>query len=240
MSAPLLRPNLADDHDDIGCLHGPTWAQFEAILEARGERAAPRITYLEGELEPMNPGPSHERIKTVIARLLELWALECDVVIEGVGSWTLRREDKARGVEPDECYFVGRTDGDAPDLAIEVVWSHGSIDKLGVYGPLGVRELWIWEEGRVKIHALRGERVRGGGAERGAPDARPGGDAPPRRPARAGRLGARVAQGAGRPSTGGGVGRGDGPRRDLVRPAAEVIRLPDLRRCRDDHRAGVT
>jgi Uma2 family endonuclease len=157
MSAPLLRPNLSDDHDDIVCLHGLTWAQFEAILEARGERAAPRITYLEGELELRSPGPSHERIKTVIARLLEVWGLECDVVIEGVGSWTLRREDKERGVEPDECYFVGRTDGDAPDLAIEVVWSHGSIDKLSVCGPLGVREVWIWEDGRVTIHALRGE-----------------------------------------------------------------------------------
>lgn len=153
MSALLLRP----DHDDIVRLHGQTWRQFEAMTEARGERATPRITYLEGELELRTPSLPHERVRKTVARLLELWALESDVAIEALGSWTLRREDKERGVEPDECYLVGRTDGDVPDIAIEVVWSHGSIDKLSVYGPLGVREVWIWEDGRITIHALRGE-----------------------------------------------------------------------------------
>lgn len=158
MSVALPRPNHADDHDDIVRLHGLTWAQFEAILGARGDRPTPRLTYLEGELELMSPGRSHERIKKLLARMLEAWALEVGVRVEGVGSWTLKREAWQRGVEPDECYLVGRGEAEAPDLAIEVVWSHGAIDKLAVYGPLGVREVWIWEEGRVDIHVLRGSQ----------------------------------------------------------------------------------
>ncbi len=44
-----------DDHDNIVVMHGVTWAQYEAVLEIRGERSTPRICYLAGELELMSP-----------------------------------------------------------------------------------------------------------------------------------------------------------------------------------------
>jgi Uma2 family endonuclease len=43
-----------------------------------------------------------------------------------------------------------------PDLAIEVIWTSGGIDKLDVYRKLRVREIWFWEDGRIRVHALRG------------------------------------------------------------------------------------
>jgi len=47
-----------------------------------------------------------------------------------------------------------------PDLAIEVEWTSGRIDKLDIYRKLGVRELWYYREGRITPYVLRGERYR--------------------------------------------------------------------------------
>ena len=44
-----------------------------------------------------------------------------------------------------------------PDLAIEVIWTSGSIKKLEIYRKLRVREVWIWHRGKLTAHALRGE-----------------------------------------------------------------------------------
>ena len=44
-----------------------------------------------------------------------------------------------------------------PDLAIEVVWTSGGIDKLEVYRKLGVREVWFYNRGKLRFLALRRE-----------------------------------------------------------------------------------
>lgn len=91
--------------------------------------------------------------------LIEAWCFERGVEITPYGSWTL--EDKAadRGAEPDECYVVGDVDEpERPDLAIEVVWTSGRIDKLEIYRKLRVREVWYWRGGQLDRFALRGER----------------------------------------------------------------------------------
>lgn len=45
-----------------------------------------------------------------------------------------------------------------PDLAIEVVWTSGRLDKLAIYRKLGVREVWYWRKGTIAPHGLRDER----------------------------------------------------------------------------------
>jgi Uma2 family endonuclease len=115
-----------------------------------------RMTYLEGWLEIMSPSKTHEVEKKQIARLLELFCLERDIPLYGYGSTTFRKEEKERGLEPDECYCRGE-DRDIPDVALEVVVTHGSLDKLDVYQGLGVREVWLFESGEFRVVALRGE-----------------------------------------------------------------------------------
>lgn len=138
-------------------LSGVRWEDYERLLEVRGDDPGVRMTYLEGVLEIMSPSRSHERLKTRLARLLEAWSEEMDADLEGVGSWTIRQRLVERGLEPDESYFVGGFDeeAEAPHLAIEVVWTSGGIDKLTVYGGLGVREVWFFKDGRLSFHALR-------------------------------------------------------------------------------------
>jgi Uma2 family endonuclease len=64
----------------------------------------------------------------------------------------------ATAVEPDECYVFGNeNDPQRPDLAIEVIWTSGRLDKRDIYRALGVRELWFWRKGRLTAHLLRGD-----------------------------------------------------------------------------------
>ncbi|MBK8975856.1 MAG: Uma2 family endonuclease [Planctomycetes bacterium] len=152
-----LNTDLSSSVDHRIVLRGATWADYERLLEIRGEWAGLRITYLEGTLELMSPSLDHEVLKTLIGRLVEAWADETDVELNGCGSWTIRSRPKARGVEPDECYVLGAEPPERPDFAIEVQWSRGGIDKLEVHRGLGVPEVWIWIDGRIHVHALRGE-----------------------------------------------------------------------------------
>ena len=150
-------PELPIPADDIVILRHATWGDYQRLLEIRGDRPVPRLTFLEGVLELMTPSRPHESIKSMIGRLVEAWCLEKGVGITPYGSWTLESKETDRGVEPDECYVLGEVeDPQRPDLAIEIVWSRGGVDKLEVYRKLGVKEVWIWEAGRIDVFVLRG------------------------------------------------------------------------------------
>jgi Uma2 family endonuclease len=117
------------------------------------------MTYLEGTLELMSPSRLHEDAKTIIARLIEVWAMEHDVDLRGFGGTTFRREAKERGLEPDECYKLGKLeDDDVPDIAVEVIVSSALVDKMAVYAGLGVPEVWEWRpgSGNIVVHRLAG------------------------------------------------------------------------------------
>lgn len=103
----------------------------------------------------MSPSRDHERITSWLGRLVEVFAEERDIELSPYRSWTLKHPEEA-GAEPDECYIVGDDQTkDRPDLAIEVVWTTGGIDKLEVYRSLGIAEVWFWIDGRIEIHILR-------------------------------------------------------------------------------------
>jgi Uma2 family endonuclease len=149
--------SIDQDEDQHVILNGMTWQDFEALLALRGDRAGVRMYYLDGAIEIMSPTKIHEDRKTTLARLLELWAVETDVDLNGFGSWTLKKEIKEAGAEPDECYIVGRsTEKDVPDLAIEVEWSRATgLVKHEIYARLGVRELWtLKKSGQLAVQVL--------------------------------------------------------------------------------------
>jgi len=139
-------------------LHDISWADYETLLAARGDQPGVRVTYLEGELELMTPSVDHESLKKRFARLLEAFAEVKGIELEGFGSWTVKSEPDKRGAEADECYVIGPLAGPPtiPDIAIEVVWTSGGIDKLEVYRGLGVPEVWIWQDGALRFFLLRG------------------------------------------------------------------------------------
>jgi Uma2 family endonuclease len=138
-----------------------SWATFEAFLAERGDVSGQRVTYLDGMLEVLVPGPVHERVKKNLSRLIELWALEVEVDLDAMGSLLLKNKGKRSGIEPDECYFIGpQGNRQIPDIAVEIVWSRGAVNKLEAYRRLGVREVWIWEDGGLHAWVLKGESWR--------------------------------------------------------------------------------
>ncbi len=128
--------------DHVVQLSGLSWDDYERLREIRGDRSAPRFTYLEGTLEILSPSRDHETIKSLIGRLVEAYCLESGIRFMPVGSWTIKERGAKRGAEPDECYVFGDEVTDRPQLAIEVVWTSGRIDNLEVYRRLGVHEVW--------------------------------------------------------------------------------------------------
>ena len=157
----MLAGRLAG-HDDAPVgdhfvrLKNATWSDYQRVLQLRGERPVPRVAFLKGILELMSPALEHEALKSLIGCLVEVWCLERGVGFNVYGSWTIENEESQRGVEPDECYvFGGVLKPQRPDLAIEVIWTSGGLDKREIYRVLGVRELWFWRKGRLTAHVLR-------------------------------------------------------------------------------------
>jgi Uma2 family endonuclease len=158
-----------------------TWQGYKQVLGAL-DRAGRRFrsTYCDGRLEIIVPGLDHEAIKTNIARLLETYGLITGEMIEGYGSTTFDHPLLEKGLEPDECYYIGRTgpkvvEGRAdsgsggsvdvsrqspPDLAVEVDVSRTSIPREPVYAAMGVPELWRWTRAGLRVFHLRRGRYR--------------------------------------------------------------------------------
>jgi Uma2 family endonuclease len=156
--------------DQIIVLHDVTWEDYERVLEIRGDKSVPRISYLEGELELMSPSRDHEQLRSFLGRLLETWCIDRGIEVTPFGSWTLQGQQKDRAVEADECYVFGTAPRERPHLAIEVEWTRGNIDKLRIYEQLGVEEVWTWRKGVIQVHVLAGERFAKAPRSRLLPD----------------------------------------------------------------------
>ena len=148
--------SLHEDHRVF--LHAVSFRDYQRLLRLRGEARSPRMTFIDGVVELMSPSQDHESIAKTIARLIEAWAEENGVDLQGYKSWTVKSALLERGVEPDECYVVGRRRPAVPDLVLEVVWTSGGLDKLEAYRRLGVKEVWFWAEGALSVYRAAGGR----------------------------------------------------------------------------------
>jgi Uma2 family endonuclease len=138
-------------------LSGVPWSTY-VVLRDTVESRGVRMTYLKGWLEIVTNGRTHEEGKKQIARLLELFCLERDIPLYGHGSTTFRREEKERGLEPDECYSL-RRGTELPQIALEVVVTNPLLSKLDVYAGLGIQEVWVFKvkTAAFALHTLKGD-----------------------------------------------------------------------------------
>lgn len=130
------------------------WPKFQAIEAAFDNVAGIRFIYLDGILDLMTLSPEHEEYKSTLALLLETYLREAGIRFYVQGSPTLGGEAQQARKEPDESYSI-ETKKAIPDLAIEVVFTSGGVDTLQLYQRLGVREVWFWEDGTLRIYVLR-------------------------------------------------------------------------------------
>lgn len=142
-----------------------SWRQFEEILLELGDHRATRIAYDRGTLEIRMPLPEHEKSKVILGDLVKALLDELERDYVSFGSSTFKREERAGGVEPDDCFYirhfssmVGKqrldlTKDPPPDLAIEVDVT--STTQLQAYRALGVPELWRFQAGQLRIDILQ-------------------------------------------------------------------------------------
>ncbi|HXG18627.1 MAG TPA: Uma2 family endonuclease, partial [Methylomirabilota bacterium] len=110
----------------------------------------------------------HEKPNRMLSLLVEVFAEELGIDIEGLGSTTFKRKDLDRGFEPDSCFYIqhaehirGKEEIDLlvdppPDLVIEVDITSPSLNKFPLFAALGIPEVWRYDGARVSILNLTG------------------------------------------------------------------------------------
>ena len=148
-------------------LHDISWNVYEAFLSALGDRPGLHLTYDGESLEFMTISPPHEILKKMLGRLVEMLCWELQIAIKSGGSFTHKREDRQKGLEPDECYWIqnepavrGKRDIDLtrdppPDLALEIDITSSSLDRLSIYASLEVPEVWRFDGQSLSVHQLQ-------------------------------------------------------------------------------------
>ncbi len=147
------------------------WGEYERLLGDLGEGYAVRIFYDRGMMEIMTPTSMHERVKGIVHTLVTTARDVLDIDVESLGSTTLRRQLKARGAEPDDCFYVQHAreviakQGDLdlehdppPDVVVEIERSSASLDKLPIYAALSIPEIWRISGRRMRMYVLAGDR----------------------------------------------------------------------------------
>jgi len=143
-----------------------SWEFYEQFLEEFKDRYV-RHTFDDGALEIMSPvGLQHAGPKKLLSWLVETLTEELNIPILCVGSLTIRNQRRAKGIEPDECFYLtheaemrNKTDYDPdrdppPDLAIEIDWTNSSLPRMPVYARLGVPEVWRYADQQLTVFCL--------------------------------------------------------------------------------------
>jgi Uma2 family endonuclease len=99
---------------------------------------------------------------------VEAFTEESGQEIRSLGSMTCAREDLARGLEPDQCYYIQNervvwnkekidlSIDPPPDLAIEIDITSSSLDRLQIYAVLGVPEIWRYDGRSLLFYCWEG------------------------------------------------------------------------------------
>ena len=157
MTVQLIeKSNISDKANviDEQCLTLPShysWQQFLDLEMWLADTAGLRITYLDSNIELMTLGETHEAIKGILRFLLEVYFVEKGIRFFPVGSTTQRDETKDVSFEPDESYYLGEKKS-YPDLAIEIIITSGTINKLEKYRRFAIPEVWFWQNNQLFLY----------------------------------------------------------------------------------------
>jgi Uma2 family endonuclease len=140
--------------DQLLTLQG-SWAHFLMVRQGFEQNPGVRLFYYDGVIEILMPGQLHEVFASLIGCLLMNFLAAQRIAFVPTRSMT-QEKDGVASAQADESYCLGRAKP-IPDLAIEVVFTSGGVNKLKRYQALGVTEVWFWEDGTLRLYHLRGE-----------------------------------------------------------------------------------
>jgi Uma2 family endonuclease len=154
----IERDNL-QEKDKLFICSDTSWDEYETILRQKANSSAYRISFLNGVLKIMSPSRNHEIIKDFIYLLIVTYCDLIELDYYPLGSTTLKQKDKSVGKEPDTSFCFGSLK-QIPDLAVEVVFSSGSVEDLEKYQKLSVKEVWFWINNQLEIYSLVDDSYR--------------------------------------------------------------------------------
>jgi len=143
------------------------WQTYQSLIRDVEQEPALRLTYDRGTLEIRMPLDPHKTFKKLLGRLIEAATEELNLEIRSLGSRTCDREDLAKGLEPDQCYYIqheAEVRGIAqidlsqfppPDLAVEVDMTSSSLNRFSIYADLNVPEVWRYDGRSLTIYTLQ-------------------------------------------------------------------------------------
>lgn len=129
---------------------GMSWADYEKFDSP--EYPGYRVSYFNGVITLVSPSQNHEVISEVINYLIVAYCKFIQLPYYPMRSTRLVNKPLA-GKEPDVSFSFGARKG-LPDLAVEVIFSSGSIDDLKKYRALGVSEVWFWQDNQLTFYYL--------------------------------------------------------------------------------------
>jgi Uma2 family endonuclease len=135
--------------DQTLSLTGMTWDDYEKITQFESNY---RVSYFDGVITIVSPSLNHEKIAEIINGLVKAYCRKYNLLYFPMGSTTLKNPFTA-GKEPDHSFSL-EVEKKIPDLAIEVVFSSGSVRDLEKYQYLRVSEVWIWQNEEIKFYQL--------------------------------------------------------------------------------------
>ena len=145
-----------------------TWSDYEFLLDQLDERTSLRVSYDRGGLEVVTTNALHEMYSDLLLLIASATADRLGLPFESRGSITIKDEKLRMGAEPDTCFYVGNAHrilgighrlldlkiDPPPDLVVEVDISHRSHRKFLFYANIGVPELWVCDETKLRIFVL--------------------------------------------------------------------------------------
>src|SRR3982751_2239435 len=87
-------------------LQGVGWDFYERILEEFSGSNALHFAYDDGFLEVEVPLFEHESANRILQNLVTAICVEKEIEVINAGSTTFRKRTKAKGVEPDTCFYI--------------------------------------------------------------------------------------------------------------------------------------
>lgn len=152
----LLDLSKFAQEDQILTLAGASWEDYKKLDSL--EYSHYLISYWNGQITIMSPGRNHERIAELIGILIEAYCKKVNLRYFPFGSTRLKEEEK-EGKEADTGYAFF-TDKEYPDLAVEVNFTSGSINDLTKYKYLKIKEVWLWQDQKIKFYYLENNSYR--------------------------------------------------------------------------------
>jgi Uma2 family endonuclease len=146
-------------------IYNVEWDAYRTISRVLAGRHV-RLTYDRGTLELMTISGTHGNCGWLLGRLIAVLSEEHELPIKGFSDMTCSREDLARGLEPDHCFYITNEplvrqledidleQDPPPDLGIEVDISRSSQSRMGIYAALKVPEVWRYDGASLVFNRL--------------------------------------------------------------------------------------